>query len=113
TPELQTLVRSMEAAPTRHLAALAENAIRRFDGAAGGRVRVGLAPTIPGQCTDELLEAFAGLAREYGVTLHTHLAETNVQYIHAQRRWGKTIVQQCQIGRAVCRGRGYMKGMTV
>lgn len=96
TPELQTLVRSMEAAPTRHLAALAENAIRRFDGAAGGRVRVGLAPTIPGQCTDELLEAFAGLAREYGVTLHTHLAETKVQVIHAQRRWGKTIVQQCR-----------------
>src|SRR5690606_41288562 len=97
----------------RHLAALAETCIRRFDGAAGGPVRVGLAPTIPGQCTDELLEAFAGLAREYGVTLHTHLAETKVQVIHAQRRWGKTIVQQCQIGRAVCRGRGYMKGMTV
>jgi guanine deaminase len=31
--------------------------------------------------------------REHGVRIHTHLAETKVQAIHARRRWGTTITQ--------------------
>lgn len=95
-PDLKTLVRSMERSPADHLVSLTENAIRRWHNAAGGRIRIGVSPTIPGQCTDELLRAFGKLAKEYSVTLHTHLAETKVQVVHAHRRWGKSIVEHCR-----------------
>jgi guanine deaminase len=51
---------------------------------------VSLAPTIPTQCTDAFLEGCARQVREHGVGLHTHLSESKVQAIAAQRRWGKT-----------------------
>jgi guanine deaminase len=51
-----------------------------------------VAPTIPNQATDELLDGCAALAREYGVGFHTHLAESKVQVVESRRRWGKSIV---------------------
>ena len=50
------------------------------------------APTIPNQATDELLDGCAALSREYGVGIHTHLAESKVQVVESRRRWGKSIV---------------------
>lgn len=90
--DLRTVVEGIEAAPTKGLLEITEEAIRRWDGFASGRIRAAVAPTIPGQSTDSLLEGCIRLSREYGVGLHTHLAETKVQAIHAQRRWGQTIV---------------------
>ena len=51
-----------------------------------------MAPTIPGQCSDDFLLGCGRLAQEYGVGLHTHLAESKVQAVYAQRHWGTTIV---------------------
>ncbi len=51
-----------------------------------------VAPTIPNQATDELLDGCAALSREYGVGIHTHLAESKVQVVESRRRWGKSIV---------------------
>jgi len=51
-----------------------------------------VSPTIPTQCTDEFLVGCARLVREHGVGLHTHLLESKVQAIMANRRWGKTTV---------------------
>jgi guanine deaminase len=93
-PELRRAVEAMQAPPTAALLGLYERTIRRWHGAAGGRLRVAVAPTIPGQCTDAFLAGCGRLARDYGVGLHTHLAESKVQAIAAQRRWGKTIVAQ-------------------
>jgi cytosine/adenosine deaminase-related metal-dependent hydrolase len=42
----------------------------------GAMVRIVLAPCSPFSVTPELMKQSAALAREYGVTLHTHLAET-------------------------------------
>jgi guanine deaminase len=53
---------------------------------------VAVAPTIPNQATDELLDGCAALAREHGVGIHTHLAESKVQVVESRRRWGKSIV---------------------
>jgi guanine deaminase len=91
-PDLRGVVEAMLPAPTKGLLDLTERAIRRWDGSAGGRVRVAVAPTIPNQATDELLDGCARLAREYGVGLHTHLAESKVQAVESRRRWGKSIV---------------------
>jgi guanine deaminase len=90
--DLRRTVEAIEAAPTAGLIDLTEVTIKLWHGAAGGRIRVAVAPTIPGQCSDEFLMGCARLGREYGVSLHTHLAESKVQVIAAQRRWGKTIV---------------------
>lgn len=92
--DLRRTVESIESAPTEGLLHLTEQHIRRWDGAAGGRIRAAVSPTIPGQCTDEFLAGCVRLVREYGVGLHTHLAETKVQIVHALRRWGQTPVER-------------------
>ena len=54
-----------------------ERAIQRFhDPEAGAMTRVGLAPCSPFSVTPELMKETAALAREKGVRLHTHIAET-------------------------------------
>jgi 5-methylthioadenosine/S-adenosylhomocysteine deaminase len=90
--DLRAAVDAIQPAPTDGLLRLTEDAIRRWHGAAGGRIRMHVAPTIPGQCTDAFLAGCARLAREHGVGVHTHLAETKVQVVHAAERWGQTIV---------------------
>jgi len=92
--DLQRTVKSIEAAPMPGLLQLVEHAVRRWDGAAGGRVRMAVAPTIPGQCSDAFLTGCVRLAREYGVGFHTHLPESKVQVIYGLRRWGTTLVTQ-------------------
>jgi 5-methylthioadenosine/S-adenosylhomocysteine deaminase len=78
--------------PAADLLELSEGAAERWHGAAGGRLSVGLAPVIPGLCSDELLEGCAKLTRERGLSAQTHLAESKVQAISARRRWGKSVV---------------------
>lgn len=90
--DLRRQVEVMRASPTEALLGLGEQVIRRLHGAGGGRIRVSLAPTIPTQCTDAFLEGCARQMREHGVGLHTHLSESKVQVLAAQRRWGKTAV---------------------
>jgi guanine deaminase len=90
--DLRRTVQDIRPAPTKGLLDLSERAIRRWHGSAQGRVRIAVAPTIPNQATDELLDGCAALSREYGVGFHTHLAESKVQVVECRRRWGKSIV---------------------
>ncbi|WP_142846634.1 amidohydrolase family protein [Telmatospirillum sp. J64-1] len=57
---------------------LAENleAIERFDGAAGGRIRCGLAPHAADTCSLGLLRLVAAEAARRGGPVHTHLAQS-------------------------------------
>jgi cytosine/adenosine deaminase-related metal-dependent hydrolase len=71
---------------------MAEATIRRWHGTAAGRIRTAVAPTIPGQCSEAFFRSCIRLARDYGVGLHTHLAESKVQAIASQHRWGTTLV---------------------
>jgi 5-methylthioadenosine/S-adenosylhomocysteine deaminase len=90
--DLRSTVEAMRPAPTKGLLSLTERAIRRWHGGASGRVRIGVAPTIPNQATGEFLDGSVALAREYGVGIHTHLAESKVQDIESRRRFGTSIV---------------------
>jgi 5-methylthioadenosine/S-adenosylhomocysteine deaminase len=56
----------------------------------GFRLGVG---TVLGQ-SDELLAASAGLARERGWAVHTHLAEVREEVVQAGLRWGRTTVER-------------------
>ncbi|MBF6365008.1 8-oxoguanine deaminase [Nocardia puris] len=67
---------SVVESPEAILTASAEAIARWHDPTFGAMVRVALAPCSPFSVTPELLRESAALAREQGVRLHTHLAET-------------------------------------
>jgi 5-methylthioadenosine/S-adenosylhomocysteine deaminase len=88
--DLKTVVSGIRPEPSGGLLAMMERHIRDWHGSYGGRVTTALAPTIPGQCTDEFLDGCVRLAREHGVGIHTHLAESKMQVLYASKRWGTT-----------------------
>jgi 5-methylthioadenosine/S-adenosylhomocysteine deaminase len=55
------------------------------------QVRMAIAPTIPLHCSDNFWKGAAALAREYGVGLHTHLAESKIQAVAGMERYGCTL----------------------
>jgi 5-methylthioadenosine/S-adenosylhomocysteine deaminase len=55
------------------------------------QVRLGVAPIIPLHCSDALITGSARLAREFGVVLHSHVAESKVQAVSAFKHYGKTL----------------------
>ncbi|MCI5112166.1 MAG: amidohydrolase family protein [Marivita sp.] len=57
------------------------------------RVRPGIGPTIPLHCSDPFLQACARLSDDIGVPLQTHLAETRMQQIMAQRKYGTSLAE--------------------
>jgi len=60
------------------------------------RVSVFPAPTNPVRCSAELLTMCRELAERHDVGIHTHLLESKVQTSLAQRRYGRTMVQQLE-----------------
>jgi 5-methylthioadenosine/S-adenosylhomocysteine deaminase len=54
------------------------------------RVRLAVAPTIPHHCSDAFILGCADLAREFGVGLHSHVAESKVQAVVGTRLYGHT-----------------------
>jgi len=55
-------------------------------------VRPALGPTIPHHCSDEFLVACRDLAAELDVGIQMHVAESKLQAIVGQRRYGKSLV---------------------
>jgi cytosine/adenosine deaminase-related metal-dependent hydrolase len=66
-----------------------ERVIQRYhDPSPGAMIRIGLAPCSPFSASPELMLETAGLAREMGVRLHTHLAETLDEEAFSLREFG-------------------------
>ncbi len=61
--------------------------------AAGDMVRPGLAPTIPMHCSDGFLEACRDLARERGLPVHMHMAESKFQAILGHETYGMSLTR--------------------
>ncbi len=59
------------------------------DAKPGAMVQIVLAPCSPFSVTGELMRASAALAREYGVHLHTHLAETQDEELFCVEKFGR------------------------
>jgi 5-methylthioadenosine/S-adenosylhomocysteine deaminase len=55
------------------------------------QVRLAVAPTIPHHCSDVFIRACVDLAKEHGVGLHSHVAESKVQAIVGLQRYGTTL----------------------
>jgi cytosine/adenosine deaminase-related metal-dependent hydrolase len=74
--------------------AATQQAISDFhDPSAGSMLRMGVAPCSPFSVTGELMRAAADLARDQGVRLHTHLAETADEDEFCAQRFGCTPVE--------------------
>jgi guanine deaminase len=88
--ELRETAMAMRApGPDATLAAIADAA--RHWPHARDRVRLGIAPTIPLHCSDSFLRGCAALAREHGIPLQTHLAESRIQQSRARTVYGESL----------------------
>ncbi|MGV6818138.1 MAG: 8-oxoguanine deaminase [Thiotrichales bacterium] len=66
-----------------------ERLIKQYHQAeAGAMLRISLAPCSPFSVSEALMQGTAGLARNYGVWLHTHLAETEDENRFCLREYG-------------------------
>lgn len=92
--DLRKSVEAIQAAPTDHMLRITDAVIRRWDGAADGRIRMATAPAVPGECSEEYLSGCVRLMRDRGTGFHTHLAETKMQAVYAIERWGKPLVHR-------------------
>ena len=70
------------------LTASADAVARWHDPSPGSMLRVALAPCSPFSVTGDLMRESAVLARELGVRLHTHLAETDDEDAFCRERFG-------------------------
>src|SRR5439155_48599 len=75
------------------LAATAEAIDRYHDPSPGAMVRIGVAPCSPFSVSSDLLVESRNLARDKGVRLHTHLAETLDEEEFCLARFGRTPVE--------------------
>jgi cytosine/adenosine deaminase-related metal-dependent hydrolase len=66
---------------------------RWHDPSFGAMLRIVLAPCSPFTVTDDLMIAARDMARSYGVSLHTHLAENDNDVAYSLERYGKTPTQ--------------------
>jgi len=70
----------------------AEAVVRRWHGAAGGRLRANLAPRFVLSCSRPLWEGVAALARAHDVSVHTHLNESPGEIDEIERAIGTRTV---------------------
>jgi 8-oxoguanine deaminase len=66
---------------------------RWHDPLPGAMLRIVLAPCSPFTVSDDLMIAARDMARAYGVSLHTHLAESDNDVSYSIERYGKTPTQ--------------------
>jgi cytosine/adenosine deaminase-related metal-dependent hydrolase len=68
------------------------DAVERFHRPDEG-ISIGLGPSGPQRCTDEMLTGCAALADELDLVIHIHVLETRMQAVSGQRMYGKTLVE--------------------
>jgi 5-methylthioadenosine/S-adenosylhomocysteine deaminase len=56
-------------------------------------LRIGVGPSGPTRCTDELLSGAGALAREAGLSFHIHVDETREEAGEARKRYGSTAIR--------------------
>lgn len=94
-PELLERVKAIPAAPHETSIAACRTILEnwRHD---SSRIRPALAPTIPLHCSDPFLIACRDLAREFGVKLQTHLAETRTQAVVGLEKYGCSLTEHLE-----------------
>jgi 5-methylthioadenosine/S-adenosylhomocysteine deaminase len=70
--------------------AFARRAVERYHRPEEG-ISIGLGPSGPQRCTDEMLAACAELAEELDLTIHIHVLETRMQALSGMKMYGQTL----------------------
>jgi 5-methylthioadenosine/S-adenosylhomocysteine deaminase len=88
-PDLQKATQALQLAPWETSISNMQAALKswRLD---REQIRLAVAPTIPHHCSDVFIRACVDLAKEHGVGLHSHVAESKVQAIVGLQRYGTT-----------------------
>lgn len=97
-PDLAADLARLKPLPPKPLAetrAIVEDSIRRYH-RPEERLSVFPSPTNPVRCSDDLLAMTKEVADAFDVGVHTHLLESQVQTTIAQKRYGRTMVQQLE-----------------
>ncbi|MEA4925589.1 MAG: amidohydrolase [Syntrophomonadaceae bacterium] len=68
----------------------------RWNGAGNGRINIILGPHAPYTCPPDYMQRVMGLARELGVGLHIHLAETAGEAADSEKIYGRSPVAQME-----------------
>lgn len=92
-PEIRA---GMAAAPRQSAAELLElydHLIRRWDGAAGGRIGAALSCSAPQRVTEAYLRALSALAAKHDLPFNCHILETRLQRVLGQVKYGKSLVR--------------------
>lgn len=72
---------------------------KRWNGVADGRIRALLSPHSLYTCSPEYVSTLIGMAKDNGLGIHTHLAETRREEEYAQRHYGMSTAEKMnQIG---------------
>jgi guanine deaminase len=95
-PALQKEVERLRLAPYRTTLENMRKALHawKFD---RDEIRPAVAPTIPLHCNDEFLAGCGALARDYGVGLQTHLAESKVQVVSGMKKYGRSLAAHMDV----------------
>ena len=66
---------------------------RRWDGAAGGRIRTAFAPRFAVSCSRDLLEEVGSLSARHRVIVHTHASEQQAEIAMVERQTGQRNIE--------------------
>ena len=89
---LKDAVAAMTMPDWGHTLSVCEDALRAWP-VPTDRVRPGIGPTIPLHCSDSMMRACADLSETQDIPLQTHLAETRLQQVMAQRKFGTSLTE--------------------
>jgi cytosine/adenosine deaminase-related metal-dependent hydrolase len=88
---------AMERAPRQssaELLALYDHLIRRWDGAAGGRIGAALSCSAPQRVEVPYLQALSALARQHDLPFNCHILETKLQRVLGEEKYGHSLVRR-------------------
>lgn len=93
---LRAEIAAQPAYPADEVVAVLADAAARWHGAAGGRLRFGVGPSIVHLCSDRFLERLAALAAERQLPIQTHLCETKAEAVTAWRWYGMSAASKLE-----------------
>ncbi|MFC3393409.1 amidohydrolase family protein [Brenneria rubrifaciens] len=92
----QSQVSALRLAPGEQTFAALGRVLKSWgDGHADG-IKIALAPTIPHHCSDEFLMACKQIAGEYGLPVHSHVAESKIQAVTGMKKYAGTLTQHLE-----------------
>ena len=77
---------------TEEIIAFLEDVTGELGGAPGDRVRLALAPNGSTRCSDELIQACAGLAEQRDTVIVSHIQESKAEIVLDERNYGTTAI---------------------